>query len=202
MRDASGERARPSQAFVAVVTVLLAIPVIAIIAVAAWWSGIVRLPPSPLSLPGPAEVVDGPNCLADEAIAAVGGVPPGAGGLPDGGAVPPGFVPVLVVTCAAAPQMDSDRIVIVQAVVEGDLEPLLDALDGPFFPYDGPYECDAAEWDGRTLWLVDDSGRAILASWPSTPCGGQDGVVYAPVRLLDVVSRSEHLVDRAPRPAP
>ncbi len=56
--------------------------------------------------PPAAEIaVDGPDCLADEVLAAMVGGGPGGGGrpAPAAGAVPPGFEPVAVVQCLAGP---------------------------------------------------------------------------------------------------
>jgi hypothetical protein len=181
------------RAVVVVVTVVVGLVGVTIVAVALGGSR-----PS-LDLPAPATVVEGPTCVADDAVEAARGVPLGEGDLPDGGTVPDGFTPVAVVWCDPEWPGGSDSLVIVESTLDGDLAALLDVLDGPFWSDPNSHMCDPAEWHGWVLWLLDDRGRAMRAGWPFDPCGGADHRVYQAVGELTVVHTREHRLDRDPR---
>lgn len=151
-------------------------------------------PPAP-----EAETAPRADCLAPQVIAALGLRADDVSGtahpdVPDAGAVPPTFTPVGVVQCVSGERLtDADGVWAAVTVrqLEGDLEPLLDALAQPSQSARADQACAVPALPASELWLVDALGRAVRAARPVDSCGLPLEQVSAAVEALEVTGE-EH----------
>lgn len=139
----------------------------------------------------------GADCLAPQVLSALGFDPDRTVGsthadVPDPGPVPQDFRPVLAVECSTGETL-SDSAGQWSAVTatrrEGDLDPLLSALDGDSTP--SPTLTCAPGGQRSDLWLVDVMGDAVRVTVPGAVCGRLPATVRAALDGLDAVD-TEH----------
>ena len=165
-------------------------------------SGGVRPPP-----PAVAEIAEaGPDCLADEVLAALfinTAAGTGSGrSVPAAGSIPPGFDPVRVVECRSAPvtllnspaSATGSPLTIVEVVLEGDLAPLIAALSRPSDRVPADVACIAMFEFKPQIYLVDAQGGAVRPQWPVTACGFLHDGAAATLSGLSQISSTERVV--------
>jgi hypothetical protein len=160
---------------------------------------------------GPAEIVDGYDCLAPNLDGGVlppefpGTRAPGEpvtepphGEAPPAGRVPDGFEPVVAVRCnlmASLEDAEGRWSAVTAETLAGDLGPLLKALDQPDDDkWLGP--CTADMELVPPLWLADATGRAIRVHYPVTGCGKTKPAVreaLADLTLVETVTEKRQL---------
>lgn len=174
-----------------------------VIAVLGACAGPEEVRPAP---PGAAQIaVGGPDCLADEVLAALPLAGPASERskrpAPEAGTVPPGFDAVQVVECRApgltlstpststATAAPATPIAVVEVVLTGDLGPLLVALARPSDPVPRDLACPAMFEFQPQIYLEDARGRAVRPQWPVDACGFlHDGATAALAGLIEVSS--------------
>lgn len=150
-----------------------------------------------------AETAPRADCLAPQVIASLGLSADDASGtahpdVPEPGAVPETFTPVSAVQCVSGERLtDADGVWAAVTVrqLEGDLAPLLDALDQPSEPVQADQACAAPTSPAWELWLVDALGRAVRADRPVDSCGSPTEQVTAAVAGLDTTVEEHFPVD-------
>lgn len=117
----------------------------------------------------PAEVVAAPNCTAPAVTGVVTG---GSGAIETGlvraGTVPDEFAPVDVVVCVLEPSMSPgvEALEVIEERRSGDLRPLLAAIAVPSRPESWFSFSSVDSMPVPLVWLVDTTGRAMLAELP------------------------------------
>ncbi|MGW6129395.1 hypothetical protein ACWFNE_05150 [Cellulomonas sp. NPDC055163] len=154
-------------------------------------------------LPAEAETAPRADCLAPQVIASLGLRADDASGtahpdVPEPGAVPEAFTPVSAVQCVSGERLtDADGVWAAVTVrqLEGDLAPLLDALEEPSEPVRSDQACAAPASPAWDLWLVDALGRAVRADRPVDSCGAPTEELTAAVEQLDTTGEEHFPVD-------
>lgn len=150
-----------------------------------------------------AETAPRADCLAPQVVAALGLTADEVSGtahpdVPGPGAVPETFTPVNAVQCVGGERLTDAQGVWAAVTVrqlEGDLEPLLEALEEPSEPVAADQECAPQDGPAWELWLVDALGRAVRAARPVDACGAPLEQVTAAVEALDATGEEHFPVD-------
>lgn len=154
-------------------------------------------------LPAEAETAPRADCLAPQVIASLGLRADDASGtahpdVPEPGAVPEAFTPVTAVQCVSGERLtDADGVWAAVTVrqLEGDLAPLLEALEQPSEPVRSDQACADPASPAWELWLVDALGRAVRAARPVDSCGAPTEQLTAAVERLDTTGEEHFPVD-------
>lgn len=92
------------------------------------------------------------------------------------GSVPNGFVTEKVFICRpGVSEIPGTPNVIAQEELQGDFAPLLAALAVPSERAEGGFACTSVLEYIPVLWLVNASGEAVDAAWPTTECRQASG---------------------------
>ncbi|AEE45182.1 hypothetical protein [Cellulomonas fimi] len=152
------------------------------------------------------------DCLDGRVVRDLGLVPDegGSAGASQGvsevrpGAVPEGFAPVSVLVCSASGTLRSVSgtwAAVTESRREGDLAPLLDALERPSQEPTGTCQASGAAAP-TVLWLVDALGRAVRPVWPTDACGVPVAEVQDALDALDETDSTDYPVERVEPTAP
>jgi len=158
-------------------------------------------PPAPA-----AAVTDNPDCLAPQVLSDLGLVLDARIGTPhadapDSGRMPDDFHPVSVLRCSVGGTLlDGAGIwgAVSQTRLEGDLDPLLDALTLPSLRRADDCPRGTAALPG--LWLVDALGRAVRPTVPTGECGAmrtEVATALAGLRETDQADYPVQLISKA-----
>ena len=147
--------------------------------------------------PGAAEVAPAADCLAPQVVEDLGlrldssgAARSASADAPAPGAVPQGFTPVGAIVCETGGQLTDSKGIWDSVTVrhlEGDLDPLLAALDRPSAVRSSDPTCAAVREVASELWLVDALGRGIRAAQPVDACGTTQRPVVRALDQLDEV---------------
>jgi hypothetical protein len=161
---------------------------------------------------GPPEVTNQPDahvaiqadCLDARVVRDLGLVPdeggsaePAGSGAVTPGGVPEDFAPVSVLVCSASGTLRSASgtwVAVTESRREGDLAPLLAALERPSQEPTGACEATAAV--PTVLWLVDVLGRAVRPVWPTDRCGAPVADVHEALDALVETDTTDFPVER------
>ena len=157
--------------------------------------------------PSPAQIATAADCLAPQIITDLG-LRADARELsatahpdvPEPGSVPAGFEPVGVVECVTGERLTDAQGVwdaITVRHLEGDLGPLLAALDAPHETSTGDQLCPESDVATFQLWLVDALGRAVRPAPPVAACGAPTPAVQQAVAALAEIEVSHYRVHLA-----
>lgn len=149
-----------------------------------------------------ARVAVQPDCLDPQVVRELGLVPEGTATSSTGvaatpGAVPDDFTAVSVLVCSASGTLRAASgtwAAVTESRREGDLAPLLAALDDPSQEPSGACETSAAV--PTVLWLVDALGRAVRPVWPTDACGAPASAVASALESLDETDSTDFPVER------
>jgi hypothetical protein len=86
-------------------------------------------------------------------------------------------------------------VTVTEAWLEGDLRPLLAALDRPSEVPRPDQACPAVWQSQPQVYLVDEDGRAVRVRWPSDVCGSLLGGVTRPLDALEVARTQVRTVE-------
>lgn len=150
-----------------------------------------------------AETAPRADCLAPQVVASLGLRADDTSGtahpdVPEPGVVPETFTPVSAVQCVSGERLtDADGVWAAVTVrqLEGDLGPLLAALEQPSEPVRADQACAAPTSPAWELWLVDALGRAVRAVRPVDACGAPIAPVTAAVEQLEATGEEHFPVD-------
>ncbi|MET4062139.1 hypothetical protein ABIB35_003719 [Arthrobacter sp. UYP6] len=145
-----------------------------------------------------AELAAAVDCTTAQPILDAGTQPTTAAQPPAAGSVPAGFLPAEVIRCSATLETVEDSAglwsTVRQEHLAGDMDALVEALAQPS---DGLRENEACTADAELvpdLWLLDASGTAMRAAWPTDSCGKTKPGVHEVLAEMDVVESSRHQV--------
>ncbi|HEY5554119.1 MAG TPA: hypothetical protein VIK43_04230 [Cellulomonas sp.] len=157
--------------------------------------------------PSPAQIATAADCLAPQVITDLGlradARELSATSHPDvpaPGSVPADFEAVGVVECVTGERLtDAEGVwdAITVRHLEGDLGPLLAALDAPHETSTGDQLCPASDVATFQLWLVDALGRAVRPAPPVDVCGGPTPAVRQAVAALAEIEVAHYRVHLA-----
>lgn len=157
-------------------------------------SGCATNPPAPGDDGPPvAEPVAAIDCRTEGTWMLPDAPPTPAPSIPVPGRVPDGFQAEAALRCDITGPIDSAEAEVVAQVerLEGDLAPLLAALDEPDDPVPPDIVCTADLELVPPLWLEGADGAMIPVHYPRDACGKTKPAVHEALAGLDVVSVTE-----------
>lgn len=146
------------------------------------------------------------DCLAPQVLADLGLTDDDAphADVPEPGPLPDGFSPVSAVLCSSGETLTDSQgrwAAVTASYREGDLQPLLDALEAPA----PKMSCGVDQEVRHDLWLVDALGAGRRVPLPGGACDdltGDVGDALDDLTEVDVVRYPVELVQPGARPTP